>query len=180
LATEHRVVDAPVVDGEVRADPALDLAKAASIERHGGPGTIGLGFVQGLGLERGAVASTVAHDNHNLLVVGMDDGDMLAAVERLRETGGGMVAVDGGEVIGEVRLPIAGLISDRSVAEMADEVRSLDRAYKQLGCPLEYPFMMVSFLSLGVIPALRLTNRGLVDGRAFALVDPIVADAAQQ
>jgi adenine deaminase len=180
LATEHRVLEAPVIDGEVRADPGLDLAKAASIERHGGPGTIGLGFVQGLGLERGAVASTVAHDNHNLLVVGMDDDDMLAAVERLRDTGGGMVAVDAGEVIGEVRLPIAGLISDRSVAQVADEVRSLDRAYKQLGCQLEYPFMMVSFLSLGVIPALRLTNRGLVDGREFVLVDPIVADGEQQ
>jgi adenine deaminase len=180
LATEHRVIEAPVVDGEVRADPERDLAKAASIERHGGPGTIGLGFVQGLGLERGAVASTVAHDNHNLLVVGMDDDDMLAAVERLRETGGGMVAVDARAVIGEVRLPIAGLISDRSVAEVADEVRSLDRAYKELGCPLEYPFMMVSFLSLGVIPALRLTNRGLVDGREFVLVDPIVADGQQQ
>jgi adenine deaminase len=175
LATEHRIVEAPVVDGEVRADPALDLAKAASIERHGGPGTIGVGFVQGLGLARGAVASTVAHDNHNLLVVGMNDDDMLAAIARLRETGGGMVAVDGGEVIGEVRLPIAGLISDRSVPEVADEVRSLDRAYKELGCALEYPFMMVSFLSLGVIPALRVTNRGLVDGREFTLVDPVVA-----
>ena len=174
LATEHRVVEAPVVDGAVPADPSLDLAKAASIERHGGPGDIGVGFVQGLGLERGAVATTVAHDNHNLFVVGMDDGDMLVAVERLRETGGGMVAVDGGAVIGEVRLPIAGLMSDRSVEEVADEVRGLDRAYKDLGCPLEYPFMMVSFLSLGVIPALRLTNRGLVDGREFALVDPVV------
>jgi adenine deaminase len=176
LATEHRVVEAPVVDGEIRADASIDLAKAASIERHGGPGTIGLGFVQGLGLGRGAVASTVAHDNHNLLVVGMDDDDMLAAVQRLRETGGGMVAVDGGEVIGEVRLPIAGLISDRSVADVADEVRSLARAYEALGCELEYPFMMVSFLSLGVIPALRVTNRGLVDGREFALVDPVLAD----
>jgi adenine deaminase len=176
LATEHRIVEAPVVDGEVRADASIDLAKAASIERHGGLGTIGLGFVQGLGLARGAVASTVAHDNHNLLVVGMDDGDMLVAVERLRETGGGMVAVDDGEVIGEVRLPIAGLMSDRSVADVADEVRSLARAYEALGCELEYPFMMVSFLSLGVIPALRVTNRGLVDGREFALVDPVVAD----
>jgi adenine deaminase len=176
LATEHRVVEAPVVDGEVRADASIDLAKAASIERHGGPGTIGLGFVQGLGLQRGAVATTVAHDNHNLLVVGMDEGDMLAAVARLRETGGGMVAVDRGAVIGEVRLPIAGLMSDRSVPDVADEVRSLARAYEELGCALEYPFMMVSFLSLGVIPALRLTNRGLVDGREFALVDPVVAD----
>jgi adenine deaminase len=173
LATEHRVVEAPVVDGEVRADTGLDLAKAASIERHGGPGTIGVGFVQGLGLQRGAVATTVAHDNHNLLVVGMDDDDMLAAVARLRETGGGMVAVAGGEVLGEVRLPIAGLMSDRRVEEVAAEVRALDRAYRALGCELEYPFMMVSFLSLGVIPALRLTNRGLVDGRTFALVDPL-------
>lgn len=174
LATEHRVVEAPIVDGEVRADPALDLAKAISIERHGGPGTIGVGFVQGLGITRGAVASTVAHDNHNLLVVGMDDDDMLVAVERLRDTGGGMIAVDGGQVIGEVRLPIAGLMSDRSVPEVAEEVRDLGRAYEQLGCTLEYPFMMVSFLSLGVIPALRLTNRGLVDGREFALVDAVV------
>jgi adenine deaminase len=176
LATEHRIVEASVLDGEVRADPSIDLAKAASIERHGGPGTIGLGFVQGLGLRRGAVASTVAHDNHNLLVVGMDDADMLAAVARLRATGGGMVAVDAGEVIGEVRLPIAGLMSDRSVPEVAEEVRSLARAYEALGSELEYPFMMVAFLSLGVIPALRLTNRGLVDGREFALVDPVVAD----
>jgi adenine deaminase len=176
LATEHRIVEAPVADGEVRADPSLDLAKAASIERHGGPGTIGVGFVQGLGLQRGAVATTVAHDNHNLLVVGMDDADMLAAVARLREIGGGMVAVDGGAVIGEVRLPIAGLISDRSVPDVADEIRSLARAYEALGCELEYPFMMVSFLSLGVIPALRVTNRGLVDGREFALVDPVVAE----
>jgi adenine deaminase len=176
LATEHRIVEAPVVDGEVRADASIDLAKAASIERHGGSGTIGLGFVQGLGLARGAVASTVAHDNHNLLVVGMDDADMLVAVERLRETQGGMVVVDEGEVIGEVRLPIAGLMSDRSVADVADEVRSLARAYQALGCELEYPFVMVSFLSLGVIPALRVTNRGLVDGREFALVDPVVAE----
>jgi adenine deaminase len=176
LATEHRIVEAPVLDGEVRADASIDLAKAASIERHGGAGTIGLGFVQGLGLSRGAVASTVAHDNHNLLVVGMNDDDMLAAVQRLRETGGGMVAVDGGEVIGEVRLPIAGLISDRPVADVADEVRSLAGAYEALGCDLEYPFMMVSFLSLGVIPALRVTNRGLVDGRAFTLVDPVLAE----
>ena len=106
------------------ADPSIDLAKVASIERHGGPGTIGVGFVQGLGLERGAVASTVAHDNHNLLVVGMNDDDMLFAVERLLEAGGGMVAVDGGEVLGVVRLPIAGLMSDRPVAEVADEVRA--------------------------------------------------------
>jgi adenine deaminase len=175
VTTEHLVVEAPVVDGEVPASPELDLAKAASIERHGGPGTIGLGFVRGLGLKRGAVASSVAHDNHNLLVVGMDDDDMLFAVKRLQETGGGMIAVVDGEILALVPLPIAGLVSDRSVAEVAEQLRELEAAYRALGSRLESPYMMVSFLSLGVIPALRLTNRGLVDGVTFTLVPPLVA-----
>jgi adenine deaminase len=175
LATEHRLVEAPVADGEVRANAALDLAKAASIERHGGPGTIGLGFVQGLGLGRGAVATTVAHDNHNLLVVGMSDEEMLFACERLRAAGGGMVAVAAGEVLGLVELPIAGLVSDRPAAELASQVQALGEAYRMLGSTIESPFMFVSLLSLGVIPALRLTNRGLVDGIAFDLVAPVVA-----
>jgi adenine deaminase len=174
LATEHRVVEARVIDGEVRADPQLDLAKAISIERHGGPGTFAVGFVQGLGLRRGAVATTVAHDNHNLFAAGVDDADMLAAIERLRELGGGMVAVAGGEVLGQVALPIAGLMSDRPVPEVAEELRGLERAYRDLGVTMEHPFLMVSFLSLGVIPDLRLTNRGLVDGREFRLVEPVV------
>jgi adenine deaminase len=175
LATEHRIVEAPVVDGAVPAAPDLDLAKAASIERHGGPGTIGLGFVQGLGLRRGAVGTTVAHDNHNLLVVGTNDADMLVAVERLASAGGGMIAVADGEVRALVELPIAGLLSDRPVAQVASQVEALDRAYAELGTTIEFPFMMVSFLSLGVIPALRLTNRGLVDGREFTLVEPVLA-----
>ena len=175
VTTEHLVLEAPVVEGEVPASVELDLAKAASIERHGGPGTIGLGFVRGLGLERGAVASSVAHDNHNLLVVGMNDADMLFAVDRLHETGGGMVAVADGEVLALVALPIAGLVSDRPVAEIAEQLRALDAAYNALGSRLESPYMLVSFLSLGVIPALRLTNRGLVDGVTFKLVPTLVA-----
>jgi adenine deaminase len=155
LPTEHRLVDVPVVDGEVRASVPLDLAKAASIERHGGPGTIGLGFVQGLGLEKGAVATTVAHDNHNLLVVGVTDTDMLFACERLKQAGGGMIAVADAQVLGLVELPIAGLVADRPVSEMAEQVRALGDAYRELGCTLEAPFMFVSLLSLGVIPALR-------------------------
>jgi adenine deaminase len=174
LATESRVVEAPVVDGAVPAAPDLDLAKAASIERHGGSGSVGLGFVQGLGLQRGAVATTVAHDNHNLFVVGTNDADMLVAVRRLADAGGGMIAVEDGEVRALVELPIAGLISDRPVAEVAEQVSALDRAYAELGTTIEFPFMMVSFLSLAVIPALRLTNRGLVDGREFCFVDAVV------
>jgi adenine deaminase len=175
LATEHRVVEAPVEESEVRASVELDLAKAASIERHGGPGSIGLGFVQGLGLARGAVGTTVAHDNHNLLVIGMSDADMLFACERLRDAGGGMIAVSEGKVLAIVELPIAGLVSDRPVAELAARVRALGDAYDLLGSTLESPFMFVSLLSLGVIPALRLTNRGLVDGIAFELVPPIAS-----
>ncbi len=173
VTTEHLLVEAPVVDGEVLPSAELDLAKAASIERHGGSGSIGLGFVHGLGLRRGAVASTVAHDNHNLLVVGMTDEDMLFAVERLRRTGGGMIAVADGEVLGLVPLPIAGLVSDWPIGELAERARGLAQAYHELGSKLESPYMLVSFLSLAVIPALRLTNRGLVDGVEFALVPPI-------
>lgn len=173
VTTEHLVVEAPVEDGEVRSSVALDLIKAASIERHGGPGTLGLGFVRGLGLTRGAVASTVAHDNHNLNVAGVTDDDMLFAVKQLERCGGGMIAVADGEVLGLVELPIAGLISDRPVRDLAEACRSLERAYRALGSTVEAPYMIFSFLSLGVIPALRLTNRGLVDGIGFVLVPPI-------
>jgi adenine deaminase len=173
VTTEHLIIEAPVSDGEVRASAELDLAKAASIERHGGPGTIGLGFVTGFGLQRGAVGSTVAHDNHNVLVAGMSDADMMLAVERLAEVGGGMIAVADGEVLALVELPIGGLISDRPVAEVAEQTLALSEAYRQLGSPVESPEMIFSFLSLGVIPALRLTNRGLVDGVKFELVPPL-------
>jgi adenine deaminase len=174
VTTEHLLIELPVVGGEVQASPELDVAKAASIERHGGAGTIGLGFVQGLGLRRGAVASSIAHDNHNVLVAGMNDADMVFAVERLVEVGGGMVAVAAGEVLALVELPIAGLMSDRPVIELAEQTRALTEAYGELGSSIENPAMIFSFLSLGVIPALRLTNRGLVDSVAFQLVSPIV------
>jgi adenine deaminase len=174
VTTEHLLIELPVVDGEVRASAELGVAKLASIERHGGPGTIGLGFVKGLGLERGAVASTIAHDNHNLLVAGTSDADMVFAVQRLVAAGGGMIAVADGEVLGLVELPIAGLMSDRPVPEVAERTLALEDAYRQLGSPVENPAMTFSFLSLGVIPALRLTNRGLVDGVKFELVPPVL------
>ena len=173
VRTEHMVGSMPVTDGEVRAVPELDVAKLASVERHGGPGTVGVGFVHGLGLARGAVASSIAHDNHNLLVAGVSDEDMLFALEQLVQARGGLVAVAGGEVLGLVPLPIAGLMSDRPVTEVAEQVLALEEAYRELGSPVESPSMIFSFLSLGVIPALRLTNRGLVDGITFELVSPL-------
>jgi adenine deaminase len=174
VTTEHLLVELPVVDGAVPASVELDVAKAASIERHGGPGTIGLGFIKGLGLRRGAVASTIAHDNHNVLVAGMSDEEMIFAVERLVEVGGGMIAVSGEDVLSLVDLPIAGLICDRPVPVVAAQTKALAEAYRELGSPIESPSMIFSFLSLGVIPALRLTNRGLVDGVEFTLVPPVV------
>jgi adenine deaminase len=173
VTTEHLVVEVPVVDGELRASVELDLAKAASVERHGGPGTIGLGFMRGLGLARGAVASSVAHDNHNLLVAGMSDDDMLLAVEELRRAGGGMIAVADGDVLALLGLPIAGLMSDRPVVEVAEQAHRLADAYRELGSSLDLPYMLFSFLSLSVIPSLRLTNHGLVDTVDFRIV-PIV------
>src|SRR5581483_11422169 len=131
VTTEHLVVEAPVAGGEIRSSVELDLLKAASVERHGGPGTVGLGFVRGLGLRRGAVASSIAHDSHNLLVAGVTDADMLFAVERLAQAGGGMVAVCGGDVLGLVELPIAGLLSERPVAEVAEQTRRLGEAYRE-------------------------------------------------
>jgi adenine deaminase len=175
VTTGHLLVELPVDGGEVQPSVELDVAKAASIERHGGPGTIGLGFVKGLGLRRGAVASTVAHDSHNVLVAGMSAADMVFAVERLVEAGGGMIAVADGAVLALVSLPIAGLISDRPVTELAAETRALNEAYRELGSPIESPTMIFSFLSLGVIPALRLTNRGLVDSVEFTLVPPVAS-----
>lgn len=174
VTTEHLQVEVPVVDGAVPASVEHDVAKAASIERHGGPGTIGLGFIKGLGLQGGAVASTVAHDNHNLLVAGMNDADMVFAVEQLAAAGGGMVAVADGQVLALVELPIGGLISERPAAEVAAHAHALGEAYRALGSSIENPEMIFSFLSLGVIPALRLTNRGLVDGVSFELVSPLV------
>jgi adenine deaminase len=175
VTTEHLVAELPVVDGELRASVDADVAKLASIERHGGPGTLGLGFVKGLGLSRGAVASSIAHDNHNLLVAGMTDADMLFAIDRLVEARGGMIVVADDEVLALVELPIAGLMTDRPVAELAEQTLALGEAYRSLGSEVESPEMIFSFLSLGVIPALRLTNRGLVDATTFELVSPLVS-----
>lgn len=171
VLTRHLTMSVPAREGRLWADPGQDIAKAAVVERHGRGGGIGLGFVHGFGLRRGAVASTVAHDSHNLLIVGVDDADMAAAGNALAECGGGMVAVAGGKVLARVELPIAGLMSDRPAHEVAAAVAELERAWRDLGCQLASPFMTMSLLALPVLPELRLTNRGLVDTVAFRFVD---------
>jgi len=156
--------------GEAVADAKRDLAKIAVIERHLGTGRVGLGFVRGFGLERGAIASTVAHDAHNVVVVGMNDASMAAAVRRLANRGGGIVVVDGADVLAELPLPVAGLLSDAPLEEVVAASRAVVEAARELGCELEAPFQHLAFLALSVIPSLKLTDRGLVDVDRFELV----------
>jgi adenine deaminase len=156
-------------------DPGADLAHAAVVERHRASGRVGLGYAAGFGIKQGAMASTVAHDAHNCVTVGAlgpgGAADMAAAVARLAEIGGGQVAVLDGRVVGEVPLPLAGLMSDRPAAEVAEQIRALNEAAATvLGTTVEEPFMQLSFLALSVIPELRLTDGGLVDVGAFAYV----------
>lgn len=169
----HKQVEMLVNNGRLKALPSGDLAKAAVIERHGGNGSMGLGFVRGFGFNGGAVASTVAHDSHNLLILGMNDDDMAVAGNTLAEYGGGMVVVRDGKVLALLPLPVAGLMSDRPVEEVAARVKEVHRAWEELGCRLVSPFMTMSLLSLPVLPELRLTNRGLVDTVQFKFVDLI-------
>jgi adenine deaminase len=157
-------------DGGYEADPDQGLAKAAVIERHRGTGRIGLGFVSGFGLRRGALASTHAHDAHNLVVVGMSDQDMAVAARRLAEMGGGQIAVEDSRVLAELPCPIGGLLSDRPAEEVGQAARRLERVAGDLGVTLPSPFMALSFLALSVIPELKLTDRGLVDTVNFQLV----------
>jgi len=157
-------------DGKSYADPGRDLAKVAVIERHHDTGRIGIGFAQGFGLQAGALASTHAHDAHNLVVVGMTDEDMAAAANRLREIGGGQVVVMAGRVIAELPCPIGGLLSDLTFEQVAERARILEEAAGELGTTLPSPFMAMSFLALSVIPELKLTDRGLVDVDRFELV----------
>jgi adenine deaminase len=170
IVTDSLVEEPTIVDGNAVADPSRDLAKIAVIERHLGTGRIGLGFVRGLGLRNGALASTVAHDAHNIVVVGVDDADMKRAVERLAELGGGIVVVAGGEIRAELPLPIAGLLSEARLADVVNASRACAEAAAELGCALAAPFQTLSFLALSVIPKLKITDRGLVDVDRFELV----------
>ncbi|MGA2528694.1 MAG: adenine deaminase [Acidimicrobiales bacterium] len=158
------------------SDPNSDVARIAVVERHHRTGRIGLGYAHGFGLTHGAIASTVAHDAHNCMVVGaLDDSgpaDMAVAVARLAEIGGGQVAVHDGRVLAEVRLPIGGLMSDRRIEDVAEEMRVLaDAASNGLGVSMDAPFMQLSFLGLSVLPELRITDKGLVDVTNFVLTD---------
>src|ERR671918_304445 len=170
IVTRALIEEPRVRDGEALAEPERDLAKVAVIERHTGSGRIGLGFVRGFGLRRGALASTQAHDAHNLVVIGVDDADMAAAATRLAEIGGGQVAVAGGRVAAELPCPIGGLISGPPAEDVAAAGPRPGRGGRDLRSGLQAAFMMMSFLALSVIPELKITDLGLVDTVRFELV----------
>ncbi len=174
LLTDALTMDATVVDGRAVADVARDVLKMAVVERHRCGGNVGLGFIRGLGLTRGAIAGTVAHDHHNLVAVGADDASMHTAMRAAAAAGGGLAVAHGDRVLAHLPLPVAGLMSDRPVAEVRAGYDALRAAAASLGSPLHDPFMALSFMALEVIPSLKLTDLGLVDVDRFAAVSLFV------
>ncbi len=171
VVTEHLVENAHVVDGCVESDVQRDILKFAMLERHRATGNIGLAFIKGFGLRRGAIAGTVAHDHHNLAVIGVDDESMKTAVRSIIAMGGGLAAADGEATLATLPLPIAGLLSEAPIESVREAYDCMIAAARELGSQLGDPFMAMSFMGLEVIPKLKLTDMGLVDVEAFALVE---------
>ncbi len=169
------VIEPPKTDnGQIVADIERDILKLVVVERHRATGNVGVGFVRGFGLKRGALGSTVAHDAHNVVVVGTNDGDITAAIEALVKMRGGQVAVSDGKTIASLPLPIAGLVSDQPLESVMEKIAELNAAAATLGTKLDAPFMTLSFLSLSPIPELKLTDQGLVDSANLKLTSLIV------
>lgn len=174
IVTRETIVSVRPHEGELRSDPSRDLVKLALIERHHASGRIGVGLVRGLGLAHGAIATTISHDAHNLMVAGVDDRDMMVAVKALQKCGGGIAVAAGGKVKALLTLPIAGLMSDQPAARVAADYAQLCQVAHELKATPEDPFLILSFLALSVIPELKLTDRGLLDVRAGRLVPLLV------
>lgn len=171
LITDFLTLDLPYAGGLRERDPANDVIKVCVLERHRRTGNVGRGFVKGMTLKRGAIASSVGHDSHNICAVGCTDEDMAVAVNRLIELGGGFVAALDGRIVGEIALPLAGLMSDRDFRSVETDLRGLRKAARgDLGCTLNEPFLQMAFLPLPVIPHLKITDRGLVDVDRFELI----------
>lgn len=156
------------------SDVENDILKIAVIERHKATGNIGLGFVKGFGLKSGAIASTVAHDSHNMIVIGTNDEDMYLAAVELVKSQGGKIIVQNGKTLAHLKLPVAGLMSDKTALEVQKDIEALDKAAKQIGCKIDEPFMSMAFLSLSVIPEIKITDKGLIDVNSFEVTDLFV------
>lgn len=167
LITEERLLPASIRDGFVVADPSRDILKMAVIERHKASGTVGLGFIQGFRLHSGAIAGSVAHDHHNLVVIGADDESMWTAIGVVQQMQGGLVVCAGDQTLAQLPLPVAGLMSDRSIHAVRTDYDKLIEAARKLGASFHDPFMAMSFMALEVIPHLKLTDLGLINVDTF-------------
>ena len=163
IVTKEFIAAPKVVSGEIIADTSRDILKMVVVERHRATGNVGVGFVRGFKLKRGAIGSTVAHDAHNVIVAGTNDADILCVIQELEKLRGGQVAVVDGKVKAELPLPIAGLVTDQPLAKAMKLIDDLNAAARAMGCDLAAPFMALSFLALSPIPALKLTDQGLID-----------------
>jgi adenine deaminase len=170
IVTKKVVKKIVLRDGAAFPNIKEDILKIAVMERHRATGNVGLGFIQGFGLKRGAIGSSVAHDSHNLVLVGTNDEDMLKTVVTISKMGGGLAVVSEGKVLASLPLPIAGLMTDAPVFRVHLQLEVLHKAAKLLGCRLPDPFMTLSFISLPVIPELKVTDKGLVDVNKFKIV----------
>ena len=175
IVTRHLVKQIPVRNGQAVSDVDRDILKLAVVERHRGTGNVGLGFVHGLGLRQGALAGSVGHDAHNLIVAGCDDGSMMTAARAVGKLGGGLVAAVDDRVLAQVPLPVGGLMSDQPLEVIRRQMDELVGTARDLGSPLHDPLMTLGFLALEVIPSLKLTDQGLVDVEAFDFV-PLFVD----
>jgi len=171
IVTEAIEVKPKIEDGLVQSDPDQDLLRCYVVERHHASGNIGKGLVRGFGLKKGAIASSISHDSHNIVVVGVNDTDIFKAVAQINKMGGGLVVVQDGKVLEALELPIAGLMSTEALEFVNRKLQKLNQQTKRLGCTLADPFMAISFLALPVIPQLKITDLGLVDVNRFEFVD---------
>jgi adenine deaminase len=162
IATRLLKVDPELHDGSAVAAPEQDLLKLVCGERHHATGRVGVGYVQGFGLRQGALASSIAHDAHNIVAVGVDDDDLLLAITTVAESGGGLAAVANGQVLAQMALPVGGILSDQPLAEVGSAYAALEDAARALGSQLPSPFGLLAFLALSVIPEARVTDRGFV------------------
>jgi adenine deaminase len=163
-----------VIDGAVVPDPERDILKLAVVERHGKNGNIGVSFVKGFGLKNGALASSIAHDHHNIIVAGTNDEDMALCAKVIEEMQGGFVFVSEGKVLGKLALPIAGLLTEEPVEDVIAGLKEINQVYQNLGGSLPAPFMTISFIGLPTVPDLGLTDQGLVDVFSHRLISSFV------
>jgi len=175
LLTDRLEAELPVVNGFIAPDTKRDILHIACVERYGKNGGIGRSFITGFGLKSGAIATSVGHDHHNVTVVGSDAGDMAVAVNRIAALNGGLVLAEGGKVIYELPLPVCGLLCDMDFEKSAAVLAAMQNELRARGCNMASPFMTLAFITLIFIPAFGISDRGLVDVRAFKVIDPVIS-----